>query len=169
VVLGIRPTRPETGYGYLEVRLGDQGRCAPGAPVTEKPDAGGSPVPRSRTLLLEQRHVYLERARPLTKCIGDHLPKTAPLLEEIAQTFWNAGSFQRHSAVSIPSAKTSASTTGIEPRSAKREQNSTSLPAGRFRLERFGRGPHCRSNHTAKTQPADGNLILRRMFLFFSR
>jgi len=70
VVLGIEPTRAETGYGYIET--GDDG---PDGSLhvrrfTEKPSG-----------------MFLWSARTLANAVREHLPETAPLLEEIATAF----------------------------------------------------------------------------------
>ena len=64
VVMGIKPTRPETGYGYIEA--GERARGVYRVMrFTEKPNLEkAARVRRSRQLLLEQRHIRMERAHP---------------------------------------------------------------------------------------------------------
>ncbi len=94
VIMGIAPTRPETGYGYVET--GDQ--AAPGLcrvrRFTEKPDAA-----RSREFLSAGNYqwnsgMFVWRAQTLADLLREHLPNTAALLEEIAATR-GTGRFKR--------------------------------------------------------------------------
>ena len=91
VVLGIEPTRAETGYGYIET--GDEGPndIADGAlhvrRFTEKPS-----LHRAEEFLAAGNYywnsgMFLWSARTLAKAVREHLPETAPLLEEIAAAF----------------------------------------------------------------------------------
>ncbi len=63
VVLGIQPTRPETGYGYIEAGKKNQDGVLQVRRFTEKPNGGcRRDVRESRELFLEQRHVCVERS-----------------------------------------------------------------------------------------------------------
>ena len=86
VVLGIEPTRPETGYGYIET-----GDIAPDDAAlhvrrfTEKPNLN-----RAEEFLAVGNYywnsgMFLWSARTLANAVRDHLPETAPLLESIAK------------------------------------------------------------------------------------
>ena len=88
VVLGIRPTRAETGYGYIEAGQRIRGRRAARAPLHR--EAGcreGRRIRCGGKLFLEQRNVSVERAHAGRMRCASILPKTAPLLEEIAAAF----------------------------------------------------------------------------------
>jgi mannose-1-phosphate guanylyltransferase len=84
VVLGVKPTRAETGYGYIET--GEQ--MAPGIlrvrRFAEKPD-----VARAQEFLRSGKHLwnsgmFVWSARTLVKALREHLPETAARLEKIA-------------------------------------------------------------------------------------
>ena len=63
VVFGIKPTQPETGYGYIEV-AGGGGRCSTSSRFVEKPDLEtAEALSRRRQLLLEHRHLPVPRRR----------------------------------------------------------------------------------------------------------
>ena len=65
VVLGIRPTRPETGYGYIEAGAPFQGDALARAPLHRKARRSARRGIRyGRQLFLEQRNVPVERAHP---------------------------------------------------------------------------------------------------------
>ncbi len=64
VVLGVRPTRAETGYGYIEAGAPSQsGEALRVRRFTEKPDSErAAGIFECWQLLLEQRHVSVERS-----------------------------------------------------------------------------------------------------------
>ena len=69
VTFGIAPTRPETGYGYIQARRHARRHrraCSRSTRFVEKPDrATAEALPRRRRLLLEQRHLpVLRRGLP---------------------------------------------------------------------------------------------------------
>jgi len=84
VVLGVKASRPETGYGYIET--GEQ--MAPGVlrvrRFTEKPDAA-----RAREFLSSGRYLwnsgmFVWSARTLAQALREHMPRSAARLEKIA-------------------------------------------------------------------------------------
>jgi mannose-1-phosphate guanylyltransferase len=88
VVLGIEPTRPETGYGYIET--GDYTKDDSALHVrrfTEKPN-----VVRAEEFIAAGNYywnsgMFLWSARTLANAVREHLPETAPLLEAIASAY----------------------------------------------------------------------------------
>jgi mannose-1-phosphate guanylyltransferase len=131
VVLGIRPNRAETGYGYIEA-----GSALPDGSLrvrrfTEKPDANKAAEFVAAGNYFWNSGMFLWSARTLAEALREHLPKTATLLEEIAAAFGTrkfAANFRklypRCENISIDYAV-------LEPRSAKGEQagNIFCLPA----------------------------------------
>ncbi len=116
VVLGVPPTRPETGYGYIELGAA----CTPAMvncesiPVrrvrrfTEKPNRE-----RARTFLRSGRYawnsgMFLWSARTLTAAVREHSPDMAPLLERIAGA-WGTAEFEKTFAELYPQCETSRS------------------------------------------------------------
>jgi mannose-1-phosphate guanylyltransferase len=89
VVLGIRPTRPETGYGYIEAGAPDQD--APSSlrvrRFTEKPDLGLARQFLDAGNYFWNSGMFLWRADTLANALREHLPKTATLLEKIAAAY----------------------------------------------------------------------------------
>jgi mannose-1-phosphate guanylyltransferase len=93
VTLGIQPTRPETGYGYIETGEPAAGRAVRVRRFTEKPDAE-----RARQFLASGNYfwnsgMFIWGARTLANALREHLPETAPLLEEIAAAY-GSGKFE---------------------------------------------------------------------------
>jgi mannose-1-phosphate guanylyltransferase len=160
VVLGIRPTRPETGYGYIEAGSVFAGDALRVRRFTEKPD-----VEKAASFLAAGNYfwnsgMFLWSASTLVNALREHLPKTAPLLEEIAATFGTrkfAATFRKLypkcESISVDYAL-------LEPRSAKGEQasNIICLPAD-FGWNDLGSWTALHEHHTAKSSPREGNLI----------
>ncbi|MGA7292957.1 MAG: mannose-1-phosphate guanylyltransferase [Terriglobales bacterium] len=129
VVLGIRPTRPETGYGYIEVDSSNAGASDHVASLrvrrfTEKPD-----LARAKQFLEAGNYfwnsgMFLWRADTLANALREHLPNTAPLLEKIAAAYGTrkfAATFRKL----YPKCENiSIDYAVLEPRSAKGEAQS---------------------------------------------
>lgn len=127
VVLGVPPTRAETGYGYIE--LGE--RVADGnVPVrrvkrfTEKPNKA-----RAEEFVASGNYswnggIFLWSARTLAAAIREYCPEMAPLLERIAAAH-GTPDFERVFAEVYPQCKDiSIDYAVLEPRSAKGEMES---------------------------------------------
>ena len=160
VVLGIRPTRAETGYGYIEAGGGSAGNTWRVRRFTEKPDAQRAAEFLAAGNYFWNSGMFIWSARTLTNALREHLPKTAPLLEGIAQTFGTrkfAATFRR---LYPKCENTSIDYAVLEPRSAKGEQNSNIFCLlADFGWNDLGSWTALHEHHTAKKQPADGNLI----------
>ena len=104
--------------------------------------------------------MFLWSARTLADALREHLPKTAPLLEEIAAALRHQQVCRRVSQKLYPKCENiSVDYAVLEPRSAKGEQDwEHLLSARRFRLERSGlvdgaaRTSHCQEQ-SAGRQP----------------
>ncbi|NUQ28299.1 MAG: NTP transferase domain-containing protein [Acidobacteriaceae bacterium] len=130
VVMGVPPTRPETGYGYIE--QGDVAMPAPGLllPVrhvhrfTEKPDK-----PTAIEFVATGRYswnsgIFLWTARTLANALREHVPQVAVKLEEIAQAY-GTPEFDEVFARLYPECENiSIDYAVLEPRSGKGEQSS---------------------------------------------
>jgi mannose-1-phosphate guanylyltransferase len=124
VVLGVKPTRAETGYGYIET--GEQ--MAPGVlrvcRFAEKPDAA-----RAEEFLRAGKHlwnsgVFVWSARTLVNALREHLPATAARLEKIAAAH-GTGKFASVLQREYPKCDSiSIDYAVLEPRSAKGEAKS---------------------------------------------
>ena len=87
VVLGVRPTRPETGYGYIETGAALIPKLMRVRRFTEKPN-----LDKAREFLNEGNYfwnsgMFLWSARTLVGALKEHLPETAKHLEAIAKSF----------------------------------------------------------------------------------
>src|ERR1700677_5289402 len=161
VVLGIEPTRAETGYGYIET--GDYTKDESALHVrrfTEKPNQNRAEEFVSAGNYFWNSGMFLWSARTLANAVREHLPKTAPLLEKIAGTF-GTGKFTGTLRRLYPMCENiSIDYAVLEPRSSKGEQNSNifCLPAD-FGWNDLGSWNALHEHHVAKSQPADSNLI----------
>jgi mannose-1-phosphate guanylyltransferase len=160
VVLGVRPTRPETGYGYIEsVASSGKGalrvRC-----FTEKPDAVLANKFIAEGNFYWNSGMFLWSARTLTRALQEHLPKTASILEKIAATFGTA-KFDSTLRRLYPSCENiSIDYAVLEPRSAKGEGHSNifCLPA-EFGWNDLGSWTALHEHHASKHDSTNGNLI----------
>jgi len=160
VVLGIRPTRAETGYGYIETGGASEKPALRVRRFTEKPD------PERAAAFLEAGNyfwnsgMFIWSASTLVNALREHLPKTAAILEEIAAAFSTtkfSGVFRRL----YPKCENiSIDYAVLEPRSEKGEQNSNifCLPAD-FGWNDLGSWNALHEYQAAKQQPLNGNLI----------
>ena len=136
VVLGIKPTRPETGYGYIEsgeVLAGatGHGRVLRVRRFTEKPNGERALEFLAAGNYYWNSGIFLWRARTLANAIREHLSETAPILEEIANAYGTPG-FQDVFAELYPRCENiSIDYAVLEPRSTKGEHHSNlyCLPA----------------------------------------
>ena len=124
VVLGIEPTRAETGYGYIET-----GDDAPGESLhvrrfTERPSRNRAEEFVAAGNYFWNSGMFLWSARTLANAVREHLPETAPLLEEIAASF-GTDRFDEVFAELYPQCENiSVDYAILEPRSAKGEHHS---------------------------------------------
>ena len=160
VVLGIRPTRAETGYGYIEAGSSSGGDGLRVRRFTEKPDAARAAEFVNAGNYFWNSGMFLWSARTLTHALLEHLPKTAALLQQIAATF-GTPKFAATFARLYPKCENiSIDYAVLEPRSSQGEQNSNivCLPAD-FGWNDLGSWTALHEHHAARQQPKDDNLI----------
>ena len=132
VVLGVPPTRPETGYGYIELGAEVDAAQLPSPEIfvrrvrrfTEKPHSA-----LAEQFLLSGNYVwnggiFLWSARTLANAIREHCHAMAPLLEKIAAAHSiSQAEFDRVFAEVYPQCENiSIDYAVLEPRSAKGEE-----------------------------------------------
>ncbi|MBW4038405.1 MAG: NTP transferase domain-containing protein [Acidobacteria bacterium] len=129
VVLGVPPTRDETGYGYIELGAAVTPTTVGGEAIpvrrvrrfTEKPDQA-----RAKAFLRSGNYVwnsgmFLWSAQTLCDAVREHLPEMAPLLEKIAAA-WGTPEFEAVFNEVYPQCESiSIDYAILEPRSAKGE------------------------------------------------
>ncbi len=131
VVLGVTPTRAETGYGYIETASELEPGINRVRRFTEKPNQEKAEEFLAAGNYCWNSGIFLWSARTLANAMREHLPETSPLLEEIASAHGTprfaevfADLYPRCENISVDYAV-------LEPRSAKGEHRSNlyCLPA----------------------------------------
>ena len=157
VVLGIHPTRPEIGYGYIETGDTYGNGILRVRRFTEKPNRKRAEEFLEAGNYFWNSGMFIWGTRTLANAVRQHLPETAPLLEQIAAA-WGTPDFARVFAELYPKCENiSVDYAILEPRSAMGEHHSNlyCLPARfgwndlgswtalhEYRLERGGADAH---------------------------
>ena len=124
VVMGVQPSRAETGYGYIETGEKFESECFRVKRFTEKPNQ-----PRAEEFMAAGNYywnsgIFVWSARTLTRALREHLSETAPYLEQIAAA-WGTKDFDKTFAQLYPKCENiSIDYAVLEPRSAKGEHSS---------------------------------------------
>jgi len=125
VVLGIEPTRAETGYGYIET--GDYTADDTAIHVRrfiEKPNQNRADEFIAAGNYYWNSGMFLWSARTFANAVREHLPETAPHLESIAAAYGTARFDQVFSEAYPECENISVDYAVLEPRSAKGEHSS---------------------------------------------
>ena len=160
VVIGIAPTRAETGYGYIEAGAASAGALRVRR-FTEKPDANRAASFLQASNYYWNSGMFLWSARTLTDALREHLPKTAAILKEIAAAF-DTRKFSSVFRLLYPRCENiSVDYAILEPRSTKGEERSNifCLPAN-FGWNDLGSWTALHEHRVAKQKPQNDNLIL---------
>jgi len=160
VVLGIRPNRAETGYGYIEAGSVFSGDALRVRRFTEKPDAQRTAEFLQAGNYYWNSGMFVWSARTLATALQEHLPKTARLLEEIAASF-GTRKFESTFRRLYPKCENiSIDYAVLEPRSSKGEQasNILCLPA-EFGWNDLGSWTALHEHVLSKSKSGDGNVI----------
>jgi mannose-1-phosphate guanylyltransferase len=131
VVLGIVPTRAETGYGYIETGSTLEPGIMSVRRFTEKPNQEKAEEFVAAGNYYWNSGIFLWTARTLANAMREHLPETSPLLEKIAAA-WETPNFKSIFNDLYPQCENiSVDYAVLEPRSAKGEHRSNlfCLPA----------------------------------------
>jgi mannose-1-phosphate guanylyltransferase len=160
VVLGIEPTRAETGYGYIEAGSLAAGNARHVRRFTEKPNAERAEEFVRTGNFYWNSGMFLWSARTLANALREHLPKTASLLEQIAASYGTRKFSSTLRRLYRKCENISIDYAVLEPRSAKgeRESNIFCLRAD-FGWNDLGSWTALHEHQVAKQTPPDGNLI----------
>jgi len=124
VVMGVKPTRPETGYGYIEVGAISQGDVMRVRRFCEKPEKEVAAQFLAAGNFYWNSGMFLWSARTLVNALRQYLPATALLLEKIAAT-WGTRNFDNTLRKLYPKCEDKSVDYAIlEPRSAAGEESS---------------------------------------------
>ncbi len=124
VVMGVKPTRPETGYGYVEAGSVYQGEVRRVRRFREKPEKAVAEEFLAAGNFYWNSGMFLWSARTLVNALRQYLPATAVLLEKIAAS-WGTRSFEETLRRLYPKCEDKSVDYGIlEPRSQCGEEDS---------------------------------------------
>ena len=160
VVLGIKPTRPETGYGYIEA-----GASAAGAlrvrRFTEKPDAARAAEFVAAGNYYWNSGMFLWSVQTLANALREHLPNTATVLEKIAATYGTRQFEATFRKLYAKCDNISVDYALLEPRSAKGEgaSNIYCIPS-EFGWNDLGSWTALHEHRSTKAKPPNANVLL---------
>lgn len=124
VVMGVKPTRPETGFGYVEAGSVYRGTVTRVRCFREKPDKKTAEQFLAAGNFYWNSGMFLWSAKTLVNALREYLPATAVLLETIAAT-WGTRKFEETLRTLYPKCEDKSVDYAIlEPRSAAGEQGS---------------------------------------------
>lgn len=124
IVLGVKPVRPETGYGYIETGEKLDASASRVRRFIEKPN-----LERAKEFVASGNYfwnsgMFLATAHTLAGAVREHLPETAPYLKKIADAFGTAEFASTFAKLYPHCENISIDYAIIEPRSAKGEHRS---------------------------------------------
>ncbi len=160
VVLGIRPTRPETGYGYIEAGELDRDGSLRVRRFTEKPDLATARQFVEAGNYFWNSGMFLWRADTVANALREHLPNTAPLLEKIAAAYGTRKFADTFRKLYPKCENISVDYAILEPRSAKGENqaNIFCIPSD-FGWNDLGSWTALHEHHLSKAKPAGGSPV----------
>lgn len=124
VVMGIKPTRPETGYGYIEAGAPAGDGVLRVVRFTEKPDLDLATKFLAAGNFYWNSGMFVWGARTLADALREHLPNTTTILEQIAASY-DTARFEATFAELYPKCENiSIDYALLEPRSKKGEGKS---------------------------------------------
>ena len=160
VVLGIRPTRSETGYGYIEAGAPDHDGPLRVRRFTEKPDLATARQFLDAGNYFWNSGMFLWRADTLANALREHLPNTAVLLEKIAAAYATRKFAETFRKLYPKCENISIDYAVLEPRSAKGETQSRifCLPSD-FGWNDLGSWTALHEHHVAKAKHGGRNPV----------
>jgi mannose-1-phosphate guanylyltransferase len=160
VVLGIQPSRAETGYGYIDTGSLASGNALNVKRFTEKPNAEQAAEFIRSGNYFWNSGMFLWSAKTLVNALNEHLPKTATLLQQIGEAFGTAKFAATFRRLYPKCENISVDYAILEPRSAKGEQASSiyCLRAD-FGWNDLGSWTALHEHGISKQTTPDGNLI----------
>jgi mannose-1-phosphate guanylyltransferase len=127
VVMGIQPTRAETGYGYIETGDRLDPELVRVRRFTEKPNEEKAEEFFAAGNYYWNSGMFVWSARTLTNALREHFSESAPYLEKIAAA-WGSSDFEAKFADLYPRCENiSIDYAVLEPRSTKGEHSSCLL------------------------------------------
>src|SRR5438270_9507115 len=160
VVMGVRPSRAETGYGYIETGDKLDQELFRVRRFTEKPNQQRAEEFVTAGNYYWNSGIFVWSARTLTRALREHLSETTPYLETIAAA-WGTRDFEKKLGQLYPKCENiSIDYAVLEPRSAKGEHSSNlyCLRAD-FGWNDLGSWAALYEHHVALQKESDANLL----------
>ncbi|HEY0566273.1 MAG TPA: mannose-1-phosphate guanylyltransferase [Terriglobales bacterium] len=131
VVMGVPPSRPETGYGYIEAgpALPDQANVQRVLRFIEKPNLEKASQFVAAGNYYWNGGMFVWSAGTLVRALQQYLPRTAALLEQIAAAYGTPEFDQRMAELYPQCENISIDYAVVEPRSAEPQSNIFSVRA----------------------------------------
>ncbi len=160
VVLGIHPSRAETGYGYIQAGSTAANGALQVQRFIEKPEATLAEQFVAAGNYYWNSGMFLWSAHTLANALREHLPNTAAILEQIADTFGTSKFSRTFDRLYASCENISIDYAVLEPRSAKGEGKSNifCLPSN-FGWNDLGSWTALHEHHVAKRPTQENNLI----------
>ena len=161
VVMGIRPSRAETGYGYIETGDKLDSELFRVKRFTEKPNQQRAEEFVTAGNYYWNSGMFVWSAQTLTRALREHLSETTPYLEKIAAA-WGSRDFEKKFEQLYPKCENiSIDYAVLEPRSAKGEHSSNlfCLPA-EFGWNDLGSWAALYEHHAAALASANGRNVV---------
>ncbi len=165
VVMGIRPTRPETGYGYIEAGSAFGDGVLRVRRFTEKPHLDRAEEFLRAGNYLWNSGMFVWSARTLAKALLEHLSETAPYLQDIAAAY-GTRKFDKVFRELYPKCENiSVDYAVLEPRSSKGEHASNlfCIPAD-FGWNDLGSWAALFEHHTGSAQATENVIEAEESF-----
>jgi mannose-1-phosphate guanylyltransferase len=124
VVIGISPTRAETGYGYIDAGSPAENGVLQVKRFTEKPSTQIAEQFVKAGNFYWNSGMFIWGARTLADALREHLPNTSPLLEQIAASYGTADFKETFASLYPKCENISIDYAVLEPRSKKGEGKS---------------------------------------------
>lgn len=161
VVLGIKPTRAETGYGYIEAGTAFDGGALRVRRFTEKPNAERAAQFLAAGNYYWNSGMFLWSATTLANALREHLPNTAAILEKIAAAYGTRQFESTFRKLYSKCDNISVDYALLEPRSAKGESASNiyCIPS-EFGWNDLGSWTALHDHFTAKGKFANANVLV---------
>ena len=157
VVLGVPPTRAETGYGYIELgeSLGGDVEARKVRRFTEKPNKERAEEFLATGNYAWNSGIFLWSARTLANAIREHRPAMAQLLERIAAAYGTADFDAVFAEVYPQCENISVDYAVLEPRSKKEDAGIVCLP-GDFGWNDLGSWAALHEHHMERPEYREG-------------
>lgn len=160
VVMGIEPTRAETGYGYIETGDKLDSDLVRVTRFTEKPNQQRAEEFLSAGNYYWNSGMFVWSTRTLCNALREHFSESAPFLEEIAAA-WGTREFAKKFAQLYPKCENiSIDYAVLEPRSAKGQHSSNLLCLrANFGWNDLGSWAALYDHHAVQRKDDGGNVV----------